>query len=103
MRHLQRHGLKLLARNFRARGGEIDLIMQQADTLVFVEVRYRQSRNFGSPLETVTATKQRRLIIAAAHYLQQQGVDPPCRFDVVGISGADQERIDWVRDAFRPS
>ncbi len=101
MRHLQRHGLKLLARNFRARGGEIDLIMQQARTLVFVEVRYRQSLKFGTPVETVTAAKQRRLIAAAAHYLQTRGVDQPCRFDVVGISGADQERIDWIRDAFQ--
>jgi len=101
MRHLQRHGLKLLARNFRARGGEIDLIMQQARTLVFVEVRYRQSLKFGTPLETVTVSKQRRLIAAAAHYLQTRGVDLPCRFDVVGISGADQERIDWIRDAFQ--
>lgn len=101
MRHLQGQGLQLLERNFRSRGGEIDLIMRQANTLVFVEVRYRQSCHYGSPLETVTAAKQRRLSTAAALYLQQRNLNLPCRFDVVGISGAQQETIEWIQDAFQ--
>jgi putative endonuclease len=101
LRHLQAQGLQLLERNFRSRCGEIDLIMRQGEALVFIEVRYRQSRNYGSPLETVTPTKQRRLINAASHYLQRRNLDLPCRFDVVGISGLQQERIEWIRDAFQ--
>lgn len=93
--------MRLLERNFRSRGGEIDLIMRQGETLVFIEVRYRRSRDYGSPLETVTQTKQRRLIAAASHYLQRRNLDLPCRFDVVGISGSGQERIEWIRDAFQ--
>ncbi len=101
MRHLLAQGLQLLERNFRSRGGEIDLIMRQGNTLVFVEVRYRQSCRYGSPVETVTATKQRRLTTAASHYLQSRNLDLPCRFDVVGISGPQQEKIEWIRDAFQ--
>jgi len=101
MRHLQARGLRLLERNLRNRGGEIDLIMQQADTLVFVEVRFRQSRRFGSAAETVTQAKQRRLIAAASLYLQQNNLDLPCRFDVVAIAGPRQQEIEWIRDAFQ--
>jgi putative endonuclease len=99
-RHLQSRGLKLLATNYRCKRGEIDLIMQDADTLVFVEVRYRQSDRYGSALETVTQGKQNRLIAAASHYLQQQGHNSPCRFDVVGISGPHGATIEWIKDAF---
>jgi putative endonuclease len=102
LHHLQARGLRLLDRNFRSRGGEIDLIMRQGNLLVFVEVRYRQNSNFGSPFETVTTTKQRRLITTAAHYLQQQRLDLPCRFDVVGITGAQLEQVEWIQDAFQP-
>jgi putative endonuclease len=101
MRHLQRQGLRLIQRNFSTRGGEIDLIMQEGNILVFVEVRYRQSHHFGSAVESVTPDKQQRLITAASRYLQQHKPDLPCRFDVVGISGSRQERIEWVKDAFR--
>ena len=101
MQHLQTQGLRLLDRNFRSRTGEIDLIMQQEQTLVFVEVRFRQTCDYGSPAETVTPHKQQRLISAAMHYLQQQGLDLPCRFDIVAISGARQERIEWIQDAFQ--
>jgi putative endonuclease len=86
MQHLLAQGLRLIERNFRTRVGEIDLIMQQGKTLVFVEVRFRQSRNYGSPAETVTAQKQERLFHTAAHYLQRHGLDRPCRFDIVAIS-----------------
>ncbi len=101
MKHLQAQGLRLMERNFRARGGEIDLIMQQDDSLVFVEVRFRQSSDYGSPAETVTPHKQQRLIRAAMQYLQRHALDVPCRFDIVAISGSRQERIEWIRDAFR--
>ena len=96
--YLQRRGLRLLARNHRCRHGEIDLVMRDADTLVFVEVRYRRSQRFGSAAESVDAHKQRRLAAAAGHYLQSHPSPLPCRFDVLAI-GAD-DCIDWIRNAF---
>ena len=96
--HLQRSGLRLLARNHRCRRGEIDLVMREADTLVFVEVRFRASTGYGTAAETVDIHKQRRLAAAAAHYLQRHPRNLPCRFDVVAVNGNNQ--IDWIRNAF---
>ena len=96
--HLARHGLQLVERNFRCRGGEVDLVMRDAEHLVFVEVRFRSTRAFGGPLESVDGHKQRRIITAAKHYLARHRHDRPCRFDVVGIDATG--RIDWIRDAF---
>ncbi len=100
--YLTGHGLKLVERNYRCRMGELDLIMRDAEALVFVEVRSRRAGRHGSPAESVTATKQRRLQRAAAHYLQHHLLDVPCRFDVVGITRyAGETRIEWIRDAFQ--
>lgn len=96
--YLDSRGLRLLERNYRCRRGEIDLVMREADTLVFVEVRFRASTRFGTPAETVDLKKQRRLAAAAAHYLQQNPNNLPCRFDVIALSGPN--RIDWIRGAF---
>ena len=95
---LTTQGLQLVARNHRCRYGEIDLIMRNVAVLVFVEVRFRRSTRFGSPVETVDARKQRRLIAAAQHYLQSHPSLLACRFDVVGISG--QNEIQWIKHAF---
>ena len=101
--HLQQQGLQHLENNYRCRTGEIDLIMQDGKTLVFVEVRYRKSTRFGSPAESVTATKQQRIISTANHYLQsRQGKKlPPCRFDMVAIAGKELQNIQWIKDAFQ--
>lgn len=96
--HLLRGGLTLVARNHRCRYGEIDLVMRDGDSLVFVEVRYRRSSRYGSAADTVDRRKQQRLIKAAGHYLQHNPTTRPCRFDVVAISGDDQ--IQWIRNAF---
>lgn len=105
--HLQAGGLTLVQRNYRvargpnARGGEVDLIMRERDgTLVFVEVRARRSSSFGGAAASVSATKQRSLILAARYFLQTLRSEPPCRFDVVAIDG---ERIEWLRGAFDAS
>jgi len=98
MRFLQTQSLRTVARNHRCRGGEIDLVMRDADVLVFVEVRLRRSRHYGGALASVDTRKQRRLIIAAQHYLQNHPWPGPCRFDVVGIDA--QGECEWVRDAF---
>jgi putative endonuclease len=97
-------GLKLLARNVRAGRGEIDAIMRDGGTLVFVEVRSRRSSKFGGAAETVGAIKQRRLIAAAHRFLQTHGPyrDSPCRFDVVEILGEENgAELKWIRDAFQ--
>lgn len=99
--HLQAAGLKLVARNYRCPPGEIDLILDDRGTLVFVEVRYRRSSAFGSPAESVDARKRARILAAARHYLLAQRGDPRCRFDVVAITGGDAPRVEWLQDAFR--
>ena len=98
---LQARGLRLRERNYRSRRGEIDLIMQDGEQLVFVEVRYRRSSRYGSAAETVTAAKQTRLISAASQYLQHQSGALACRFDVLALSGLEGEQVDWIRDAFQ--
>ncbi len=101
-RWLQRRGLTGVERNFRVRSGEIDLIMRDGDTLVFVEVRYRTRPHYGSGADSVTVTKQRRLISAAGHYLSRNPAfaERPCRFDVVSIQGGIMPRYQWIKDAF---
>ncbi|MEO5669124.1 MAG: YraN family protein [Ramlibacter sp.] len=99
--HLQGSGLKLLARNYRTPGrggGEIDLVMREADgTVVFVEVRKRASRSHGGAAASVGGVKQRRIIFAARHYLMRLTQLPPCRFDVVSVEAND---VQWLRAAF---
>jgi putative endonuclease len=101
---LQSRGLALVQRNYRvargpaARGGEIDLVMREADgTLVFVEVRARAGAGHGGAAASVTRAKQQRLLWAAQHYLLRLDVPPPCRFDVVAIDG---EQVEWLPGAF---
>lgn len=100
-RYLETQGLILLERNFSCRGGEIDLIMEHGEILVFVEVRYRKNSN---PLETINRPKERRIILCAEKYLLSypSSLYPPCRFDVVAIQEQPIEKIEWIPDAFRP-
>ncbi len=99
--YLQQQGLKLIECNYRSRRGEIDLVMQQDKTLVFVEVRLRTNDRFGSAAESITSRKQGRIIAAAQHYLLQQPSSLACRFDVVAISGKEAPSIDWIPNAFQ--
>jgi putative endonuclease len=96
-RHLQAQGLVLLARNWRCRFGEIDLILREGSTLVFVEVRARGRGDYGGAAESITAAKQARLQRAAAAYLAQAKHRGACRFDAVLMDG---ERLTWLRGAF---
>ncbi len=73
--------------------------MQDGETLVFIEVRYRRDQRFGGALGSVTESKQRRIVLAARHYLQTSEWNGPCRFDVVGLSDAGPP--EWIRDAFQ--
>lgn len=99
---LEARGLKLVTRNFRCHSGELDLIMRDGEQLVFVEVRSRRHTRYGTPAESVTRTKQQRLLRTAAFYLQHQRLDLPCRFDVVAILQPDGEpQVEWIRNAFQ--
>jgi len=102
-RYLKRHGLKLLTRNFHCRQGEIDLIMRDGDSLVFVEVRYRQRSCFGHAAETVTHAKQSRIIHCARYYMTvHQSWNMPARFDVVAMGGKlDDVTVEWFANAFQ--
>jgi putative endonuclease len=96
--YLERQGLRLLRRNYRVRGGEIDIIARTpAGELVFVEVRSRSGAAHGGAAASVDARKRARLCLAARHYLMRCGSEPPCRFDVVAIDGG---RLQWIRGAF---
>ena len=101
--YLRERGLKLIERNFHSRKGEIDLVMRDGGHLIFVEVRFRRNDHFGSAAESITPTKQRRVIDAASYFLQcrRQWRDSPCRFDVQTVSGRSSEKIGWIQDAFR--
>ena len=96
-RFLAGRGLQLIARNYRTRQGEIDLIARDGAVLVFVEVRMRSASRFGDGAETVDWRKQRRIVAAARHYLMRLGHEPPCRFDVVSLEG---DAPTWIRGAF---
>lgn len=98
--YLQKQGLKLLQTNFRSRFGEIDLIMQDAETHVFVEVRLRSSTKFGGAAASIDARKQAKLLKTAQFYLAQFKSIPPCRFDAILLQSADISKIEWVKNAF---
>ena len=93
--YLMRQGLTIVARNFRTRAGEIDLVARDGRTLVFVEVRMRRSASHGGAVESITAQKQRRLVAAANGYLAMLGREPPCRFDAILLRSLDPSTIEW--------
>ena len=100
--YLQRQGLKIVTTNYQCKCGEIDLIMQDGEVLVFVEVRYRKIDDFGDSVSSVTKAKQRRIIRAATYYLLENDLYDKvlCRFDVVGASSNVASKFQWIKDAF---
>lgn len=96
---LEERGLRVLARNYRCRLGEADLVCREGAVLVFVEVKYRRDASCGLPQEAVTPLKQRRLRDTARFYLLAHGLsqETVCRFDVVAILG---QQLEWISDAF---
>lgn len=103
--YLQAQGLKLVERNYRTPGrggGEIDLIVRDRDgSLVFVEVRSRNTDRFGGAAGSIGQTKQQRIVLAARHYLMRMVAPPPCRFDVVLVdSSRSPAAIEWLKAAF---
>lgn len=94
---LQNKGLKLLTKNYKTAFGEIDLIMQDHKTLVFVEVRLRKNERFGGALMSITPAKQQKLHRTASHYLQVNG-EQACRFDAVLMQSANEDAIEWLQN-----
>lgn len=103
-RYLVGCGLRPVARNFRCRVGEIDLIMRDRQCLAFIEVRCRRSSAFAAPDHTVDARKQRKIIRTAALFLSRERryANAIVRFDVIAVEGDTAEGVRWIRDAFRP-
>lgn len=101
LHYLQQQGLRLLQRNFRSRYGEIDLIMRDSNTLVFIEVRLRKNNAFGGAAASITTAKQQKIILTAHYYLQQHG-NQACRFDAILIQPNPNKTpdIEWIRQAF---
>ncbi len=97
--YLKAKGLKLISTNYRSRFGEIDLIMQDGQSLVFIEVGLRKSKFFGGTEASITTSKQHKIVTTAAYYLQQHG-DQACRFDVILMDKVDARHIDWIKNAF---
>ena len=97
--YLQRQGLKLLESNYRCRFGEIDLVMRDGKEIVFVEVRLRGNAAFGGAAASITRSKQKKLTRTAQHYQMVHG-QTACRFDAVLLDGLDEQRLEWIRNAF---
>ncbi|OPA93897.1 YraN family protein [Pseudomonas fluorescens] len=102
--YLQQHGLRLLAQNWLCKRGELDLVMLDGDTVVFVEVRYRKHAQWGGALASIDGRKRQKLILAAQFFLQKEHrwADSPCRFDVVAIEStpAGHADLNWLKNAF---
>jgi putative endonuclease len=108
LEYLSARGLMLVARNFKTPGrggGEVDLIMRSSDgTLIFIEVRQRKTLSHGGAAASISATKRRRIIFAAQHYISRLAHIPPCRFDVIALQGDGQDmQIEWLQAAFDAS
>lgn len=93
------NGLSLIAQNYHCRFGEIDLIMQEAESLVFIEVRLRSSHQFGDAATSITRQKQQKLIATAQHYLQTRP-SCPCRFDAILMDKVNLHHIEWLQNVF---
>lgn len=98
--YLQRQGLKPVAQNYRSRYGEIDLVMQDGATLVFVEVRLRGNAGFGGAAASLDGRKQQRIVRTAQQYLAGLARTPPCRFDAVLMDDDAGGNAQWLRNAF---
>ncbi len=101
--YLSKQGLTLIEKNFNCRLGEIDLIMQEGEYLVFIEVRIRHNQRFASPMESITYNKQQKSSKTAQFYLQQHHLidKVPCRFDAVAVNlKSAQPSFEWIKNAF---
>lgn len=100
-RFLQDKGLNLITRNYYCRQGEIDLIMNDDETTVFIEVRYRKNNHYGDAKESVTSQKQNKIRSTALHFIQSHPRHDNVRFDVIAITGeGSRQQLEWIQNAF---
>ena len=97
--YLEQQGLTLIKKNYQTRLGEIDLIMQDGKSIVFVEVRLRKNNIFGGASESITQAKQRKIAKVAEQFLQHNG-NQACRFDAIVMDKAEIQHIQWIKHAF---
>ncbi len=95
--YLSLYGIKIISKNFRCKFGEIDIIGQDKDYLIFIEVKYRKDERFGNPIEAVNETKRRTICKCASYYCLIHNISKPIRYDVIGVCGTE---ITWIKDAF---
>jgi putative endonuclease len=104
--HVEAQGLNIIERNFRCRGGELDLVCAAADLLVVVEVRQRKRRDFGGAIGSVTAPKRRRILRATEFFRLRtpRWRGHAVRFDLIAVQGSPEGAYEliWIKDAFRP-
>jgi len=102
--YLTQQGLLFIDKNFHCRKGEIDLIMKDGDTLVFIEVKYRKNNNFGGAISAVSQSKQQKIKHCVAFFLHKANLNEyntPCRFDVIALEGdINQPQVTWLKNAF---
>ena len=102
--YLSQHGLLLKTQNFHSRYGEIDLVMLEKDTLIFVEVKYRKSSHFGGAISAISYKKIQKIKLCVKFFLQKHGLNEyntPCRFDVIALQGdLTNPQITWLKNAF---
>ncbi|MGL1957800.1 MAG: YraN family protein [Colwellia sp.] len=102
--YLSKQGLIFVDKNIHCRQGEIDLIMQDLDTLVFIEVKYRKNNRYGGALSAIPVSKQKKIKHCVAFFLHQAGLNEyntACRFDVIALEGdINQPQITWIKNAF---
>lgn len=99
--YLKKNGLKLIDKNFHSRYGEIDLIMQHQDMVVFIEVRYRKNQDYGGAKASITLAKQKKIQKTALFYMQKKGRELNARFDVIAMAGEQSNlSIEWIKNAF---
>ena len=103
-KYLIQQGLKAIDRNVHCRQGEIDLVMRDDDTFVFVEVKYRKNNHFGSAIESVSLAKQNKIRHCVAFFFHKKNLNEyntPCRFDVIALEGnINQPQVTWLKNAF---
>jgi len=98
LHYLLAQGLVFVGRNYRCKWGELDLLMCDQSFFVVIEVRYRKNNRYGSAAESVTASKQKKIIAATKHYIMQKKLDQALRFDIVAITGKSDP--EWIKNAF---
>ncbi len=103
-KYLKKHGYRIIEKNFKSPSGEIDIVALDKGTIVFVEVKTRNSDEFGPPELSVTSTKRQKIIKSAFHFLSKKRIkDTPCRFDIVSITRSPDQKekeVKIIKDAF---